>query len=145
MKMGLLDTAGGKYGWLFSLELLLLVIANMRLANGQQGSDLYGWQASLGKKKDLDFFFFHMHTVGVSLKVLGVVAPNNSLVDIDDMLYTTADSQIPLNTRPDQHDESVLCVTDLVNCCETQMLGNWYFSDGTPVRNSGSLAEIVEV
>ena len=73
--------------------------------------------------------------------MLGVVTPNNSLVDIDDMLYTTADYQIPLNTRPDRHDESVLCVTDLVNCCETQMLGNWYFSDEiNPIGNTGSPA-----
>ena len=38
MKMRLLVIAGGKYGWLFSLELLSLVIANIPLANGQQGS-----------------------------------------------------------------------------------------------------------
>ena len=47
MGMELLDI---KYGWLFSLELLLLVIANIPLANGQQGNtcttDAYG-QASL--------------------------------------------------------------------------------------------------
>ena len=66
--------------------------------------------------------------------------PNNSLVDIDDVLYTTADSEIPLNTRPERHDGSVLCVTDLVDCCETPMLGDWYFPDGTPVTNTGSPA-----
>ena len=70
--------------------------------------------------------------------MLGVVAPNNSLVDIDDILYTTRDSQSPLNTRPEQHDGSLLCVTDLVDCCETPMLGNWYFPDGTPVGNTGN-------
>ena len=68
--------------------------------------------------------------------MLGVVTPNNSLVDRDDILYTTADSQNPSNTRPDRHDDSLLCVTDLVDCCETPMLGNWYFPDGTPVGNT---------
>ena len=50
MKMKLLDVAGGKYGWLFSLELLLLVIiiANIPFANGQQGNT--DGQASLGKR-----------------------------------------------------------------------------------------------
>ena len=69
--------------------------------------------------------------------MLGVVTPNNSLVDFDDILYTERESQIPLNTRPEQHDGSLLCVTDFVNCCETPMLGNWYFPDGTPVGNTG--------
>ena len=81
-----------------------------------------------------------MHTVGVSLKVQGAVTPNNSLVDVDDILYTTVTSEIPLNIRPDRHDGSVLCVTDLVNCCQTPMLGNWFFSDGTLVGNSGGPA-----
>ena len=70
--------------------------------------------------------------------MLGVVAPNNSLVDPDDILYTTADSQNPSTTRPDRHDDSLLCVTDLVDCCETPMLGNWYLPDGTPVGNTGN-------
>ena len=67
----------------------------------------------------------------------GEVAPSNSLVDIDDILYTSLDSQNPTNARPDQHDQSLLCVTDLVNCCETEMLGNWYFPNGNLVTNTG--------
>ena len=141
MKMKLLDVAGGKYGWLFSLELLLLVIANIPLAYGQQGNTAMMAKPHLARDhldSLLISLFFHIHTDGVSLKMLGVVAPNNSLVDRDDILYTTADSQNPSNTRPGQHDESLLCVTDLVDCCETPMLGNWYLPDGTPVGNTGN-------
>ena len=92
------------------------------------------------KLKSSHQFFLHIHAVGVSLKVQGVVVPNNSLVDVDDILVTTSTSPIPSNTRPDRHDQSVLCVTDLVNCCETPMLGNWYYPDGTPVINNRSPA-----
>ena len=49
MKMELFDIAGGKYGWLFSLELLLLVIANVPLAYGQQGSK-YRYRWPTGKR-----------------------------------------------------------------------------------------------
>ena len=78
-----------------------------------------------------------MYTVGVSLILQGEVIPSNSLVDVDDILFTTSDSQNPTNDRPDQHDQSLLCVTDLVDCCETEMLGNWYFPNGNPVTNTG--------
>ena len=78
-----------------------------------------------------------MHTAGVSLIVRGEVAPSNSLVDVDDVLFTVSDSQNPTSDRPDQHDQSLLCVTDLVNCCETEMLGNWYFPNGDPVTDTG--------
>ena len=67
----------------------------------------------------------------------GEVVPSNSLVDIDDILFTTSDSQNPTNARPDQHNQSLLCVTDLEDCCETEMLGNWYFPNGNLVTNTG--------
>ena len=38
MKMEIFDIAADKYGWLFSLKLLLVVIANVPLAYGQQGN-----------------------------------------------------------------------------------------------------------
>ena len=66
----------------------------------------------------------------------GVVVPNNSLFDYDDVLYTWSDSQIPTNSRPAQHDLSLLCVTDLVECCETEMLGNWYLPNGNLVTDT---------
>ena len=70
---------------------------------------------------------------GVSLVVNGVATHDNSLVYIDDILYTTNRNQAHTNSRPTQHDSTLLCVTDLVDCCETQGLGNWYFPDGTVV------------
>ena len=41
-------TACRKYGWLLSLELLLLVIADIPLAYGQQGNTCTDGQISLG-------------------------------------------------------------------------------------------------
>ena len=78
-----------------------------------------------------------MYAVGVSLILQGEVIPSNSLVDVDDILYTTSDRQNPTNDRPGQHDQSLLCVTDLVDCCETEMLGNWFFPNGSQVTNTG--------
>ena len=69
----------------------------------------------------------------VSLIVNGVATPNNSLVDLEDVLYTTAAYEAPTNSRATQHDSTLLCVTDLVDCCETQGRGNWYFPDETMV------------
>ena len=84
-----------------------------------------------------DRLVLFLYTVGVSLIVRGEVVPSNSLVDVDDILFTTDDSQNPTNDRPDQHDWSLLCVTDLVDCCETEMYGSWYFPNGSPVTNTG--------
>ena len=28
-----------------------------------------------------------------------------------------------------------MCVTDLVNCCENEGLGNWYYPDGNVITN----------
>ena len=59
-------------------------------------------------------------------------------MDLEDTLYTTRRDQAPTNDRTAQHDSTLLCVTDLVDCCETQRLGNWYFPDGTLVpMNAG--------
>ena len=80
-----------------------------------------------------------LHTVGVSLKVQGVTIPNISLVDVRDILYRTARGSlgvVPSNANPELHDESLLCITDLVDCCgqsRTQR-GDWYYPNGTVVQ-----------
>ena len=79
--------------------------------------------------------------VGVSLKLQGVPIPNNSLVDIDDLLYTAPDpccNVDPSNQRPDLHDQGLLCVTDLVDCCESPktVRGDWYLPDGRRIEDT---------
>ena len=76
----------------------------------------------------------YIHTVGVSLVVQGVSVPNNSLVDVDDVLYTE-NNDIPLNVYRVNHYKALLCVTDLVKCCRIQRIGNWYFPNGSAVRD----------
>ena len=52
-------------------------------------------------------------TVGVSLMFRGVTIPNDSYVDLDDIMYTAPGpiADLPSNTNP--RDEALLCVTDL--------------------------------
>jgi hypothetical protein len=74
--------------------------------------------------------------VGVSLRFRGAAIPNDSFVDLDDIMYTapgTVESDLPSNTNP--RDEAVLCVTDLEDCCAAPRTarGDWYFPDGTRV------------
>ena len=77
--------------------------------------------------------------VGVSLKLRGEVVPNDSLVDIDDIMYTgpSGFTDLPSNRNP--RDEALKCVTDLVDCCGTEsdtvraVHGDWYLPDGTRV------------
>ena len=90
---------------------------------------------------------FHILAVqGVSLKLRGMALPNNSIVDLDDVMYTvpgTSLSDLPSNTNP--RDEALLCVTDLVDCCGTEpssstvrtVRGDWYFPDGSRVGLGG--------
>ena len=78
--------------------------------------------------------------VGVSLKVQGVAAPNNSLVDVSDLLYRTnrePELEDPSNNNPMLHNAALLCVTDLVDCCETPPRGDWYYPDGSVVEFDG--------
>ena len=77
-------------------------------------------------------------TVGVSLKLYGIIIPNNSLVDLDDILYRTHHfgyREVPTNARPDLHDQALLCVTDLEDCCAAPRTvhGDWYYPDGHTV------------
>ena len=79
-----------------------------------------------------------IHTVGVSLQLQGEIIPNNSLVNFDDLLYRTPSSPHPTNANGLQ---TLMCVTDLVACCETQGLGVWYLPDGRTVDlNNESIA-----
>jgi hypothetical protein len=76
--------------------------------------------------------------VGVSLKVHGVTVPNNSLVDFDDLLYRTAYQPDPSNNDATLHDAALLCVTDLVDCCESpQARGDWFYPNGSVVQFDG--------
>ena len=59
--------------------------------------------------------------------LLGEIIPNNSLVNLDDLAYQAPDlagySEDPTNANGRQ---TLMCVTDLVDCCETPELGNWH-------------------
>ena len=60
--------------------------------------------------------------------------PDNSLVDIEDILYTVPGDPEPTNTNG-LHDRTLVCVTDLVDCCKVPhtMRGGWYYPDGREV------------
>ena len=74
------------------------------------------------------------HAVGVSLQLRGEIVPNNSLFNLDDLQYHTDNNQ-PTNANGQQ---TLMCVTDLKDCCDTEQLGNWYYPDGrTVVYNTG--------
>ena len=78
----------------------------------------------------------------------GALIPNNSLVDIDDILYTApipCCNEFPSNIRPDLHDQALLCVTDLTDCCESpSSLGNWYYPNGSTVQfDAGNVATLL--
>ena len=72
--------------------------------------------------------------------VRGVAAPNNSLVDFSDLLYRTNFAPLledPSNNNSMLHDAALLCVTDLVDCCESPPRGDWYYPDGSVVEFDG--------
>ena len=78
--------------------------------------------------------------VGVSLKLQGVPIPNNSLVEFDDILYRTTHAPLledPTNDNATLHDGALLCVTDLVDCCESPSHGDWYYPNGQIVQSDG--------
>ena len=81
----------------------------------------------------------HAHnTVGVSLKLLGETIPSDSLVDIDDILYTVPSpccNDDPTNANG-LHDQTLVCITDLVDCCDAPRTvhGDWYFPNGRRIR-----------
>ena len=84
----------------------------------------------------VDFLLLLLHTnirthaVGTSLELLSVDLPNNSFVEVNDLI------DIPLgglNPLPDRNLPTLHCFTDLVDCCnEPRSLGGeWYFPNGT--------------
>ena len=83
----------------------------------------------------------HVSLVGVSLKVQGVTVPNDSLVDFGDLLYRTHSglgSEYPSNNNSILHDAALLCLTDLVDCCESpQPRGDWFYPNGNVVEFEG--------
>ena len=72
------------------------------------------------------------------MQLLGQTIPNNSLVNFDDLLYRRPDDPHPTN-----NEHTLVCVTELVNCCTTSnaMLSDWYYPDGREVGlDSGGAA-----
>ena len=59
--------------------------------------------------------------------LLGQTILNNSLANLDDLAYQQPNlagfTEDPTNTNGRQ---TLMCVTNLVACCETQGLGNWH-------------------
>ena len=75
-----------------------------------------------------------MISVGVSLQLLGQTIPNNSLINFDDLLYRTSIDPAPTNANGLQ---TLMCITDLIDCCEIQALGDWYYPNGNIVPSDG--------
>lgn len=123
-------------GRLFLLSLLIL--AAVALSNGQQGTITIGVTTRAQISSSYHTFTY---TVGVSLKLHGVAVPNNSLVDFEDMLYTTSCDPDPTNGHS-YHDIALRCVTDLQDCCDSPrtVRGQWYYPDGRQAQNSGTPA-----
>ena len=59
--------------------------------------------------------------------LLGQTIPNNSLVNLGDLAYQSPNlpgfTEEPTNANGRQ---TLMCVTDLIACCETEGLGNWH-------------------
>ena len=66
----------------------------------------------------------------------GVTIPNDSFVDIDDVVTIGYDAS-PSNANSTR---ALLCVTDLEDCCAAPrtVRGDWYYPDGRRVGSSGS-------
>ena len=56
--------------------------------------------------------------------------PNDSFVDVNDVLNVPLNGQVPL---PDLDLPALHCFTDFVECCSTPypLQGEWYFPNGT--------------
>ena len=66
-------------------------------------------------------------------------------MDVEDILYRASIDgyrEKPSNANPTLHDEALLCVTDLEDCCETPrtVRGNWYYPDGRIVNINNSIS-----
>ena len=59
-------------------------------------------------------------------------------MDIGDLLYRTTYEPDPSNNNTILHDAALLCVTDLVECCESpQPRGDWFYPNGSVVQFDG--------
>ena len=76
------------------------------------------------------------HAAGVSLMFRGETLPNDSFVDLDDVV-TIGGGASPSNANS---NGALLCVTDLEDCCTAPRAihGNWYYPDGGRVGSSGN-------
>ena len=72
----------------------------------------------------------HCYADGASLELLGVDLPNDSFVDVNDVLNVPLNGQVPL---PHLDLPTLHCFTDLVDCCRPPRTrrGEWYFPNGT--------------
>ena len=157
---------GNKGRRLLSLGLLLLFTQSydyVPLASGQQGKQCRGcgWllaihftsghgppgihHAMKAQNNAHNILLCTVSAVGVSLMFFGETLPSDSFVDFDDVLNIGNNSNnIPSNRNP--RNESLECITDLVDCCGTESgssvrteRGNWHFPDGRRIDfdNSG--------
>ena len=105
------------------------------------------WDIILSSLLLPSLYYYSLHlplSVGVSLKLRGELLPNDSFVDVDDIMYTgpSGFTDLPSNRNP--RDEALKCVTDLVDCCGTEsgstitrtVRGNWY-PDVVTLGNGG--------
>lgn len=77
-----------------------------------------------------------MLIAGVTLQLQGVRLPNDSLVDIDDILQFPESSNTTPANGDEYHNQSLLCLTDLEDCCnDTRQQGEWYYPDGDEVTS----------
>ena len=76
-------------------------------------------------------------TGGVTLQLHGVTIPNNSLIDIADLLYRTDQDPEPTIDNG-LHNRTLICVTDLEDCCASPktVRGDWYYNDGSVVQHN---------
>ena len=97
-------------------------------------------------------YYAHTSLAGVSLRFQGETLPNDSFVDLDDVL-NIGKGPAPTNRNPRSNDgqgAALECITDLVDCCGREsdtpsnitrtVSGDWFFPDGTTVGSgSGSV------
>ena len=69
-------------------------------------------------------------------------------MDLDDVLYHAPNHQDfnepPTNAQTHLHNGALLCVIDLVDCCDTPhtVHGDWYYPDGRTVPNDNIVTPI---
>ena len=63
-------------------------------------------------------------------------------MDIEDILYTAPEFNLVPTNANGRHDQTLVCVTDLVDCCDTPrtVRGDWYYPDRRRVQfNAGGV------